>query len=97
MGSFYYTENCSTSLKVLGVMSRCYKIHSYSYKRSIYTKCVSEILQPQTHNNKRVLGGKTWNGFVIAKSLDKYEQKHRNMLAITVVLLHTRLPMTESD
>ena len=42
---FLYAEKCSTSIKVLGVMSRCYKIHSYSYKRSIYTKCVSETLQ----------------------------------------------------
>ena len=41
-------------------MSRCYKVHSYLHKQSTYAKCVSEILQPQTHNNKRVLGGKTW-------------------------------------
>ena len=41
----YILENCSTSIKVLGVMSRCYKVHSYSCKQSIYTKCVSEILQ----------------------------------------------------
>lgn len=30
----------------------------------------------QTHNNKRVFGGKTWNGFVIVKSLGKYEQRY---------------------
>lgn len=56
MESFYYAEKCSTSIKVLGLASRCYKVCPYSYKRSIYIKCVSEILQPQTHNNKRVLG-----------------------------------------
>lgn len=26
-------------------MSRCYKVHSYLYKQSNYTKCVSEILE----------------------------------------------------
>ena len=46
MGSFlYYKEKCNTSLKVFGVMSRCYKIHPYLYKQSNYTKCVSEILE----------------------------------------------------
>ena len=30
----------------------------------------------QTHNNKRVFGGKTWSGFVIVKSLGKYEQRY---------------------
>ena len=38
----------------------------------------------QTHNNKRVLGGKTWNGFVIVKSLGKYEQRYLNVSAIIV-------------
>ena len=26
-------------------MSRCYKVHSYLYKQSNYTRCVSEILE----------------------------------------------------
>ena len=78
-------------------MSRCHKIHSYSYKRSIYTKCVSEILQHKLTIIKEYWEAKLGFGFVIVKSLDKYEQRHRNMLAITVVLLHTRLPMNDGD
>ena len=38
----------------------------------------------QTHNNKRVFGGKTWNGFVIVKSLGKYEQRYKAVSAIIV-------------
>ena len=38
----------------------------------------------QTHNNKRVFGGKTWCGFVIVKSLDKYEQDTFIVSAIIV-------------
>ena len=38
----------------------------------------------QTHNNKRVFGGKTWKGFVIVKSLGKYEQRCLSTSAITV-------------
>ena len=38
----------------------------------------------KTHNNKRVFGGKTWNGFVIVKSLDKYEQRYKVVSAIIV-------------
>ena len=38
-------EYASNSIKVIGVMSRCYKVHSYLYKQSNYTKCVSEILE----------------------------------------------------
>ncbi len=37
-----------------------------------------------THNNKNVLGGKTWNGFVIVKSLGKYEQWYIILPAIIV-------------
>ena len=37
-----------------------------------------------THNNKNVLGGKTWNGFVIVKSWGKYEQRCLSTSAITV-------------
>ena len=47
----------------------------------------------QTHNNKRVFGGKTWNGFVIVKSLGKYEQWYVIISAIIVAKLLTRLPM----
>ena len=47
----------------------------------------------QTHNNKRVFGGKTWNGFVIVKSLGKYEQDTLIVSAIIVAKLLTRLPM----
>ena len=46
------------------------------YKQSNYTKCVSEILEQKLTINKRVFGGKTWNGFVIVKSLGKYEQRY---------------------
>ena len=38
----------------------------------------------QTHNNKRVFGGKTWNGFIIVKSLGKYEQRYKVVSAIIV-------------
>ena len=38
----------------------------------------------QTHNKKRVFGGKTWNGFVIVKSLGKYEQDTLIVSAIIV-------------
>lgn len=47
----------------------------------------------QTHNNKRVFGGKTWNGFVIVKSLGKYEQDTLIVSAIIIAKLLTRLPM----
>ena len=43
------------------------------------------------------MGGKTWNGFVIVKSLGKYEQRYVNISAITVAKLLTRLPMKQSD
>ena len=52
----------------------------------------------QTHNNKRVFGGKTWCGFIIVKSLDKYEQRYLNVSAIIVtILLLTRLPMKQGE
>ena len=51
----------------------------------------------QTHNNKRVFGGKTWNGFVIVKSLGKYEQDTLIVSAIIVAMLLTRLPMKRGD
>ena len=38
----------------------------------------------KTHNKKRVFGGKTWNGFVIVKSLGKYEQRYKKVSAIIV-------------
>ena len=48
----------------------------------------------KTHNKKRVFGGKTWNGFVIVKSLGKYGQVIK-LTASTVAMLHTRLPETK--
>ena len=38
----------------------------------------------QTHNNKRVFGGISWCGFIIVKSLDKYEQRYLKVSAIIV-------------
>ena len=51
----------------------------------------------KTHNNKRVFGGKTWNGFVIVKSLGKYEQDTLIVSAIIVAMLLTRLPMKRGE
>ena len=51
----------------------------------------------QTHNKKRVFGGKTWNGFVIVKSLGKYEQDTLIVSAIIVAKLLTRLPMKRGE
>ena len=57
----------------------------------------------QTHNNKRVFGGKTWNEFVIVKSLGKYEQWYfyipfiKISAIIVVILLLTRLPMKRGE
>ena len=51
----------------------------------------------QTHNNKRVFGGKTWNGFVIVKSLGKYEQRYKKVSAIIVAKLLTRPPMKRGE
>ena len=51
----------------------------------------------QTHNNKRVFGGKTWNGFIIEKSLGKYEQRYKKVSAIIVAKLLTRLPMKQGE
>ena len=51
----------------------------------------------QTHNNKRVFGGKTWNGFIIVKSLGKYEQDTLIVSAIIVAKLLTRLPMKRGE
>ena len=51
----------------------------------------------QTHNNKRVFGGISWCGFIIVKSLDKYEQRYLYVSAIIVVILLTRLPMKRGE
>ena len=51
----------------------------------------------QTHNNKRVFGGKTWNGFIIAKSLGKYEQRYKKVSAIIVAKPLTRPPMKRGE
>lgn len=47
----------------------------------------------QTHNKERVFSGKTWNGFVIVKSLGKYEQRYKVVSAIIVAKLLTRPPI----
>ena len=51
----------------------------------------------QTHNNKRVFGGISWCGFIIVKSLDKYEQRYLIVSAIIVAKLLTRLPMKQGE
>ena len=48
-------------------------------------------------HNKRVFGGISWCGFVIVKSLDKYEQRYLNVSAIIVAKLLTRLPMKRGE
>ena len=74
-GVFYFArDNASNSIKVIGVMSRCYKVHSYSCKQSIYTKCESEILQHRLTIIKEYWEAKLGCGFIIVKSLDKDEQ-----------------------
>ena len=59
----------------IGVMNRCNKVHSYLYKQSIYTKCVSEIFEHRLTIIKEYSVAKLGCGFIIAKSLDKYEQR----------------------
>ena len=57
----------------------------------------------QTHNNKRVWEAKLENGFVIVKSLGKYEQRYFYIYfievsaIIVVILLLTRLPMKRGE
>ncbi len=71
---FVIRDNASNSIKVIGVMSRCHKIYSHSCKQSIYTKCVSEILQQKLTIIKEYWEAKLGCGFIIVKSLDKDEQ-----------------------
>ena len=50
------------------------EIHSYEYQRFIDTKCESEILEHKLTIKKEYSVAKLGCGFIIAKSLDKYEQ-----------------------
>ena len=78
-------------------MSRCYKIHSYLYKQSIYTRCVNEILEHRLTIKKEYSVAKLGCGFIIVKSLDKYEQRCLLVSAIIVAMLLTRLPMKRGE
>lgn len=78
-------------------MSRCYKVHSYLYKQSNYTKCVSEILEHRLTIIKEYSVAKLEMEFVIVKSLGKYEQDTLIVSAIIVAMLLTRLPMKRSE
>ena len=81
---FSMQEICRTSIKVLGLASRCYKVCSYSYRKSIYTKCVSEILEHRLTIIKEYSVAKLGCEFIIVKSLDKYEQRYLKVSAIIV-------------
>ena len=65
-------------------MSRCYKVHTYLYKQSNYTKCVSEILEHRLTKIKEYSVAKLGCEFIIVKSLDKYEQDTFIVSAIIV-------------
>ena len=86
MSSFLFSkrEYASNSIKVIGVMSRCYKVHSYLYKQSNYTRCVSEILEQKLTIKKEYSVAKLGCEFIIVKSLDKYEQRYLKVSAIIV-------------
>ena len=81
---FSKREYASNSIKVIGVMSRCYKVHPYLYKQSNYTKCVSEILEHRLTIIKEYSVAKLGCEFIIVKSLDKYEQRYLKVSAIIV-------------
>ena len=61
-------DNASNSIKVIGAMSRCNKIYPYSYEQSIYTKCVSEILEHRLTIKKEYLVD-TWKWIYNCKKL----------------------------
>ena len=71
-------EICRTSIKVLGLASRCYKVCSYSYRQSICTKCVSEILK------HRLTIKKEYSVAKLETDLGKYEQRYKKVSAIIV-------------
>ena len=86
MSSFLFSkrEYASNSIKVIGVMSRCYKVYPYLYKQSNYTRCVSEILEQKLTIKKEYSVAKLGCEFIIVKSLDKYEQRYLKVSAIIV-------------
>ena len=55
-------------------------------------------LGTKTHNKLKSIRWHIWYGFVIVKSLGKYEQRYLNVSAIIVVIsLLTRLPMKQGE
>ena len=56
-------------------------------------KCMSEILEHRLTIKKEYSVAKLGCGFIIAKSLDRYEQRYLLVSAIIVAMLLTRLPM----
>ena len=60
-------------------------------------KYVSEILEHRLTIIKEYSVAKLVCGFIIAKSLDKYEQRCLLVSAIIVAMLLTRLPMKRGD
>ena len=60
-------------------------------------KCVSEILEHRLTIIKEYSVAKLGCGFIIVKSLDKYEQRYVQSSAIIVAILLTRLPMKRGE
>ena len=60
-------------------------------------KCVSEILEHRLTIKKEYSVAKLGCGFIIVKSLDKYEQRCLLVSAIIVAKLLTRLPMKRGE
>lgn len=60
-------------------------------------KYVSEILEHRLTIIKEYSVAKLGCGFIIAKSLDKYEQRCLLVSAIIVAMLLTRLPMKRGE
>ena len=60
-------------------------------------KCVSEILEHRLTIIKEYSVAKLGCGFIIVKSLDKYEQRCLLVSAIIVAMLLTRLPMKRGE
>ena len=60
-------------------------------------KCVSEILEHRLTIKKEYSVAKLGCGFIIVKSLDKYEQRCLLVSAIIVAMLLTRLPMKQGE
>ena len=52
-------------------MSRCYKVHSYLYKQSNYTRCVSEILEQKLTIKKEYSVAKLGCEFIIVRKTPK--------------------------